>query len=168
MPILSRCRPLQNAVGLGWPLYSRHTSSIVCRYNSPRVIKYQIVRTKTINTTTVNMDDSKSKNDSGAAPEDVEKSLKDQVKLADGQDSSTVIGKLQFLLGDAEFHRWQLCQGGKGIQRSFHFKSFKQTWEFMQAVAEKCKSERHHPEWWNVCCLFIVMVIYYLMRNAGV
>ena len=84
-------------------------------------------------------------------PKATDSSWKDQVKLAEGQDSATVLNKLEVLLaGDADNHRWQMCQGGKGIQRSFHFKTFKQTWEFMQAVAEKCKSERHHPEWWNV------------------
>ncbi|KAL6718299.1 hypothetical protein ACLMJK_004387 [Lecanora helva] len=77
-------------------------------------------------------------------------SWKKEIQLAEGQDSSSVLNKLETLLADnTDNHRWYLCQEGRGIQRSFHFKTFKQTWDFMQAVAEKCKVERHHPEWWN-------------------
>lgn len=80
-------------------------------------------------------------------------SWKDQVQVAEGQDTTLIIDRLEFLLASAHSHRWYMCLGGKGIQRSFRFKTFKQTWDFMQAVAEKCKSERHHPEWWNVCII---------------
>lgn len=77
---------------------------------------------------------------------------KDRINLAEGEDENMIIEKLTPLLADdAHKHRWHLCLDGKGIRRSFHFKTFKQTWSFMQAIAEKCKSERHHPEWWNVC-----------------
>lgn len=77
-------------------------------------------------------------------------SWKDQVQMADGQDTTLIIHRLDLLLASENSHRWYMCVNGKGIQRSFRFKTFKQTWEFMQTVAEKCKSERHHPEWWNV------------------
>ena len=84
--------------------------------------------------------------------ETLDVSWRNKVQLAENQDSENVLGKLETLLiGDPQNHHWYLCLEGKGIQRSFHFKTFKQTWEFMNSVAEKCKSERHHPEWWNVC-----------------
>lgn len=80
-----------------------------------------------------------------------DESWKDQVQLAEGQDKTAIFHILQFLLASRSQYRWHLCLDGRGIQRSFRFKTFKQTWDFMQAIAEKCKSERHHPEWWNVC-----------------
>lgn len=74
------------------------------------------------------------------------------VSLAENKDVPLVLEKLQPLLkgkGESQHQRWQMCCDGKGIRRSFHFKTFKQTWAFMDAVATKCKEERHHPEWWN-------------------
>jgi len=106
----------------------------------------------------VGMDNTSPASDANASAEDeslkrtLDGSWKDQISLAQGQDEIIVINKLESLLArSAQNHRWYLCLNGKGIQRSFHFKTFKQTWDFMQAVADKCKSERHHPEWWNVC-----------------
>lgn len=80
-------------------------------------------------------------------------SWRSHVRLAEGQDVTQILDKLQPLLvgkSGVGSQRWCLCLDGRGIRRSFHFKTFKQTWEFMQAVAEQCKSKRHHPEWWNV------------------
>ncbi len=79
-------------------------------------------------------------------------SLKDKVQLAENQDPNLILTKLSTLLTPTtpNPHPWHLCLNGKGIQRSFHFKTFKQTWDFMDSVAEECKAKRHHPEWWNV------------------
>jgi len=46
--------------------------------------------------------------------------------------------------------KWSLIESGKGVERSFKFKTFKKTWEFMNIVAEECKVRKHHPEWSNV------------------
>ncbi len=103
---------------------------------------------------------------------------KPKPNLASGQDEQTIIPRLDALLTEAENppHRgWELVNEGKGIKRSFQFKTFNKTWvrrcchaplplalaptppidlsiskAFMQAVAAKCKEKNHHPEWWNV------------------
>ncbi|PMD46508.1 putative pterin-4-alpha-carbinolamine dehydratase [Hyaloscypha variabilis F] len=46
--------------------------------------------------------------------------------------------------------KWVLIQSGKGVERSFKFKTFKKTWEFMNIVAAECAVKKHHPEWSNV------------------
>ncbi|PBP23996.1 PCD-like protein [Diplocarpon rosae] len=46
--------------------------------------------------------------------------------------------------------RWTLTENGKGVQRSFKFKTFKRTWEFMNLIATECASRKHHPEWSNL------------------
>jgi len=46
--------------------------------------------------------------------------------------------------------KWRLIDSGKGLERSFKFKTFKKTWEFMNVIAEECKVKKHHPEWSNV------------------
>ncbi|KAI5808066.1 transcriptional coactivator/pterin dehydratase, partial [Peziza echinospora] len=45
---------------------------------------------------------------------------------------------------------WELVHSPPGIQRSFTFKTFNQAMKFMNAVADECKVQRHHPEWANV------------------
>ena len=87
-----------------------------------------------------------------------DESWRTQVRLAENQDVGQVLAKLELLIGESDSkaqRRWQLCANGKGIRRSFHFKTFRQAWAFMDAVAGKCKEERHHPEWWNVCIVHI-------------
>lgn len=97
------------------------------------------------------------------------------VQLAPGQDEAAVMSKLNVLLAGAQdmpSQPWHLALDGKGIHRHFKFQTFNKTWvcqnqsshpsqdlkfyhkSFMQIVAEKCKTERHHPEWTNVrlCC----------------
>lgn len=44
---------------------------------------------------------------------------------------------------------WRLTLDNKGLERVFHFKTFKATWKFMDEVAAKCGQERHHPTWTN-------------------
>ncbi|PMD54216.1 transcriptional coactivator/pterin dehydratase [Hyaloscypha bicolor E] len=46
--------------------------------------------------------------------------------------------------------KWVLTESGKGVERSFKFKTFKKTWEFMNIVAAECAVKKHHPEWSNV------------------
>ncbi|KAK5108956.1 hypothetical protein LTR62_007671 [Meristemomyces frigidus] len=46
--------------------------------------------------------------------------------------------------------RWRLSTDGRELERTFKFRTFKVTWEFMNQVAEECKAQRHHPEWTNV------------------
>ena len=55
-----------------------------------------------------------------------------QVLIAPGQDAAKVLAKLEPLLvgrGEAG-RRWYLCLGGKGIRRSFYFKTFNKTWVY--------------------------------------
>ncbi|KAF2853015.1 transcriptional coactivator/pterin dehydratase [Plenodomus tracheiphilus IPT5] len=44
---------------------------------------------------------------------------------------------------------WRITNFGKGLTRSFTFKSFQEAWEFMSIVAAKCKTLNHHPTWTN-------------------
>ncbi|KAJ4354911.1 hypothetical protein N0V95_003376, partial [Ascochyta clinopodiicola] len=45
---------------------------------------------------------------------------------------------------------WELTASRKGLRRDFHFKTFNLAWRFMDAVAQECKVQRHHPEWSNL------------------
>ncbi|PHH64821.1 hypothetical protein CDD81_3887 [Ophiocordyceps australis] len=45
---------------------------------------------------------------------------------------------------------WELSPNGMALERSFKFKSFAKTWDFMTAVSLQCKVNNHHPEWSNV------------------
>lgn len=45
---------------------------------------------------------------------------------------------------------WTLSSSKKGISRQFIFPGFASAWRFMSAVADECKSKRHHPSWHNL------------------
>jgi hypothetical protein len=93
----------------------------------------------------------------GSSNQKIDATLIDQVRLAENQDEKEVLSRVKMLLTGKDQplnQRWYLCANGKGIRRSFHFRTFNQTWAFMEKVADKCKKERHHPEWWNVCTFY--------------
>ncbi|TGO36451.1 hypothetical protein BHYA_0124g00120 [Botrytis hyacinthi] len=46
--------------------------------------------------------------------------------------------------------KWILADDGMSVERVITFKGFKDAWNFMNAIAAKCKQERHHPEWVNI------------------
>ncbi|TEY74960.1 hypothetical protein BOTCAL_0067g00160 [Botryotinia calthae] len=46
--------------------------------------------------------------------------------------------------------KWVLADDGMSVGRVIQFKGFKDAWNFMNAIAAKCKQERHHPEWVNI------------------
>ncbi|OIW32416.1 transcriptional coactivator/pterin dehydratase [Coniochaeta ligniaria NRRL 30616] len=46
--------------------------------------------------------------------------------------------------------RWALANEGEALERTFKFKTFAKTWDFMTAVSLQCKIKNHHPEWSNV------------------
>lgn len=46
--------------------------------------------------------------------------------------------------------KWSIAADGMGVERSFKFRSFKKTWEFMNLVAAEAVQKKHHPEWSNV------------------
>ncbi|RAL60271.1 hypothetical protein DID88_000051 [Monilinia fructigena] len=46
--------------------------------------------------------------------------------------------------------KWTLTADKMGIERIFRFKGFKDSWNFMNDVAARCKQEKHHPEWVNI------------------
>ncbi|KAI5257114.1 transcriptional coactivator/pterin dehydratase [Aureobasidium subglaciale] len=46
--------------------------------------------------------------------------------------------------------RWKVTSDSRGLERTFRFKTFKATWDFMNTVAAECKVQKHHPEWTNV------------------
>ncbi|KAK4081865.1 hypothetical protein Purlil1_11552 [Purpureocillium lilacinum] len=52
--------------------------------------------------------------------------------------------------GAAGSGRWALVKDGEALERSFKFKTFAKTWDFMTAVSLQCKLKNHHPEWSNV------------------
>ncbi|KAK8118624.1 pterin-4-alpha-carbinolamine dehydratase family protein [Apiospora kogelbergensis] len=72
-----------------------------------------------------------------------------QAKFAAGSDEVALGPKLQSLLAPAG-GRWDLISSGEGLERSFKFKTFAKTWDFMTAVSLQCKLKNHHPEWSNV------------------
>ncbi|KAI1857667.1 hypothetical protein JX265_011082 [Neoarthrinium moseri] len=77
-------------------------------------------------------------------------------KFSEGSDEAGLTQKLQGLLSSADSEstavrgRWNLIPSGEGLERSFKFKTFAKTWDFMTAVALQCKLKNHHPEWSNV------------------
>ncbi|KAJ9142835.1 Transcriptional coactivator/pterin dehydratase [Coniochaeta hoffmannii] len=58
--------------------------------------------------------------------------------------------------------RWALTNGGEALERTFKFKTFAKTWDFMTAVSLQCKVKNHHPEWSNV---FNTTFIRWTMHN---
>ncbi|KAK7956106.1 pterin 4 alpha carbinolamine dehydratase-domain-containing protein [Apiospora aurea] len=72
-----------------------------------------------------------------------------QAKFSAGSDEVVLKPKLQSLLAETG-GRWNLISSGEGLERSFKFKTFAKTWDFMTAVSLQCKLKNHHPEWSNV------------------
>ncbi|KAF4513668.1 hypothetical protein G6O67_000910 [Ophiocordyceps sinensis] len=71
-----------------------------------------------------------------------------QPRLSSGTDADAVAPALAALL--APGGRWTLAADGQALERSFKFKTFAKTWDFMTAVSLQCKVRNHHPEWSNV------------------
>ncbi|TGO63155.1 hypothetical protein BOTNAR_0104g00020 [Botryotinia narcissicola] len=46
--------------------------------------------------------------------------------------------------------KWVLADDEMSVERVNIFKGFKDAWNFMNAIAAKCKQERHQPEWVNI------------------
>ncbi|KAB8290427.1 hypothetical protein EYC80_010859 [Monilinia laxa] len=46
--------------------------------------------------------------------------------------------------------KWTLTADKMGIERIFRFKGFKDSWNFLNDIAARCKQEKHHPEWVNI------------------
>ncbi|OTB15480.1 hypothetical protein K445DRAFT_317738 [Daldinia sp. EC12] len=68
-----------------------------------------------------------------------------------GVDEPALTRALETLLASAGLGgRWVLTASGEGLERSFKFKTFAKTWDFMTAVSLQCKLKNHHPEWSNV------------------
>ncbi|GAP90360.2 putative pterin 4 alpha carbinolamine dehydratase [Rosellinia necatrix] len=75
----------------------------------------------------------------------------DSIRFSAGADKTSLTTALQELLGSAgRGGRWTLTATGQGLERSFRFKNFAKTWDFMTAVSLQCKLSNHHPEWSNV------------------
>ncbi|KAL7628901.1 hypothetical protein AAE478_000417 [Parahypoxylon ruwenzoriense] len=74
-----------------------------------------------------------------------------QVRFSAGVDEPALAQALEPLLASAgRGGRWVLIPNGEGLERSFKFKTFAKTWDFMTAVSLQCKLKNHHPEWSNV------------------
>ncbi|KAI5866931.1 transcriptional coactivator/pterin dehydratase [Durotheca rogersii] len=74
-----------------------------------------------------------------------------QVRFSANADEPALRRALEPLLASAgRGGRWVLTPGGEGLERSFRFKTFAKTWDFMTAVSLQCKLKNHHPEWSNV------------------
>ncbi|KAK1988032.1 pterin 4 alpha carbinolamine dehydratase-domain-containing protein [Colletotrichum cereale] len=70
-----------------------------------------------------------------------------KARFSQGSDEASLSATLETLLGAG---RWALVNGGEAVERSFRFKNFAKTWDFMTAVSLQCKTHNHHPEWSNV------------------
>ncbi|PKS08951.1 hypothetical protein jhhlp_003564 [Lomentospora prolificans] len=69
--------------------------------------------------------------------------------FSSGSDTATLKSSLEPLITRST-SKWTLTPSGEGIERSFKFKTFAKTWDFMTAVSLQCKLKNHHPEWSNV------------------
>jgi 4a-hydroxytetrahydrobiopterin dehydratase len=72
-----------------------------------------------------------------------------QPRFSPGTDEAAASSRLAPLLATAG-GRWALTSEGEALERSFKFKTFTKTWDFMTAVSLQCKLKNHHPEWSNV------------------
>ncbi|KAJ4423721.1 hypothetical protein N0V82_001607 [Gnomoniopsis sp. IMI 355080] len=69
-----------------------------------------------------------------------------RAKFSEGSDEALLSKQVDSLASN----RWAVTEDGQGIERSFRFKTFAKTWDFMTAVSLQCKLKNHHPEWSNV------------------
>ncbi|OHE95207.1 pterin 4 alpha carbinolamine dehydratase [Colletotrichum orchidophilum] len=69
-------------------------------------------------------------------------------RFSKGSDELSLSSTLETLLGQGR--GWALVNDGVAVERSFKFKNFAKTWDFMTAVSLQCKLHNHHPEWSNV------------------
>ncbi|KAG6039814.1 hypothetical protein E4U41_002060 [Claviceps citrina] len=72
-----------------------------------------------------------------------------QPSFSSGTDEASTTAALTPLLAAAG-GKWTLSSEGQALERSFRFKTFAKTWDFMTAVSLQCKLKNHHPEWSNV------------------
>ncbi|CAM1511350.1 Fc.00g088630.m01.CDS01 [Cosmosporella sp. VM-42] len=72
-----------------------------------------------------------------------------QPRFSAGVDTARITPALDPLLSTAG-GRWTLTKEGQALERTFKFKTFGKTWDFMTAVSLQCKIKNHHPEWSNV------------------
>ncbi|KAH8173138.1 pterin 4 alpha carbinolamine dehydratase domain-containing protein [Sarocladium implicatum] len=70
-------------------------------------------------------------------------------RFASGTDAAALTPVVTPLLSTSG-GRWTLAAEGEALERSFKFKTFAKTWDFMTAVSLQCKLKNHHPEWSNV------------------
>ncbi|KAG9533712.1 hypothetical protein KCU73_g1025, partial [Aureobasidium melanogenum] len=66
-----------------------------------------------------------------------------------GEDEEQ-LGRKAIALTTTGGGRWKVTDDKRGLERTFRFKTFKATWDFMNTVAAECKVQKHHPEWTNV------------------
>lgn len=69
-----------------------------------------------------------------------------KAKFSEGSDATL----LSSAVGGLTSGKWTITADGQGLERSFKFKTFAKTWDFMTAVSLQCKIKNHHPEWSNV------------------
>ncbi|KAI1934056.1 hypothetical protein LOZ66_006149 [Ophidiomyces ophidiicola] len=72
-----------------------------------------------------------------------------QPVVAEGEDVGAVNAGVHALLTSGG-GLWHLAADGMAIEREIRFKTFKQTWAFMEQLARESAKHRHHPEWSNV------------------
>ncbi|KAG5928056.1 hypothetical protein E4U42_001331 [Claviceps africana] len=72
--------------------------------------------------------------------------------FSSGTDEAATTAALTPLLvsSPGDKGKWTLTCDGEALERSFKFKTFAKTWDFMTAVSLQCKLKNHHPEWSNV------------------
>ncbi|KAG6243272.1 hypothetical protein E4U25_001588 [Claviceps purpurea] len=75
-----------------------------------------------------------------------------QPRFSPGTNESATTAALTPLLASSAGSggKWTLAANGEALERSFTFKNFAKTWDFMTAVSLQCKLANHHPEWANV------------------
>ncbi|KAH7375826.1 pterin-4-alpha-carbinolamine dehydratase family protein [Plectosphaerella cucumerina] len=77
------------------------------------------------------------------------RAMSSQPRFSKGSDEASLTAALGPLLSQSG-GRWALTKEGEALERSFKFKNFAKTWDFMTAVSLQCKLKNHHPEWSNV------------------
>ncbi|KAF5878919.1 putative pterin-4-alpha-carbinolamine dehydratase family protein [Botrytis fragariae] len=129
--------------------------------NSPHQIRAFLVSTpralQTKNLTSRQKATEEDKSQSDAAPqstvsEEIGDFAKKHIEDVPQQSTSSVTAvqkSLEPLLRE-NGGKWVLANDRMSMERAITFKGFKDAWNFMNAIAAKCKQERHHPEWVNI------------------
>ncbi|KAF3007106.1 hypothetical protein E8E14_008231 [Neopestalotiopsis sp. 37M] len=150
--------------------HGRLASPLSAAFSSSQQSQQQLVRDGSSNRRGLNNDKAvvyySSSSSSSSSSSTQRRAMSTAPLFSEGSDETALAEKLRTLLSSSSSSsssassadqqqqqgsgRWTLIANGQGLERSFKFKTFAKTWDFMTAVALQCKLKNHHPEWSNV------------------